>query len=202
MWIALIGLTAWGCVAGYSPTRPDDAPKGAQLVDIWLDDAANLIEHDGVHRPLLDVRIETVAGPLVGRVAVPSARAGDYQLWLPVGDYRIRLSSDGLEGYEADLGVGGKYGFNSVYFYMNRPPHTLMGSAYNLPPGTSVRILDGANAGRATTLDADHLYRLDGLLRSAPFRILFGSSHDIFANQQSGETVQDFVHHAWFDVPR
>lgn len=86
---------------------------------------------------------------------------------------------------------------------MNRPPHTLRGTAYRLPAGTAVRIFDGPNAGRTTTVDAQGLYRFDGLLRSSPFRVAFGNGQEVvFSNQNSGERLADFVHHAWLEGPR
>ena len=198
--VLLAFTAALGSVACAAPTRPSGQAASGEWVPVQVLDGAALFDwdtRDSARHDLSDARVETISGPQVGVVATPMEVAG-YEFHLPVGDYRVRVSKEGYEGYETDLRVvkltwtSG----SSLTLYLNRAPHSLRGKAMHLPAGTPVTILDGPNAGRTALLDADHVYRIEGLQRSSPFSVQFGSQQVVRFANASEETISDFVHHA------
>ena len=198
--VLLAFTAALGSVACAAPTRPSGQAASGEWVPVQVLDGAALFDwdtRDYVGHDVSDARVETISGPQTGVVATKSTTTG-YEFHLPIGDYRVRVSRDGYEGYEAGLTVKKMTwtSGNSLILYINRAPHSLRGRAIHLPVGTPVTILDGPNAGRTAFLDADHVYRMEGLQRSSTFTVRFGSQQLVRFTNAAEETIADFVHHA------
>lgn len=139
--VLLAFTAALGSVACAAPTRPSGQADSGEWVPVQVLDGAALFSWDTkdyVGHDVSDARVETISGPQIGVVATKSTTTG-YEFHLPIGDYRVRVSRDGYEGYEAGLTVKKMTwtSGNSLILDINRAPHSLRGRAIHLPVGRS-----------------------------------------------------------------